>query len=86
MQTLAKQAGVQTVATENKAHLNDEEWLRQFDALLFISVSGDVMSGPGVGNLRRYVEDGGGMLGVHSATDALIQYPWYGRLMGAFFK
>ncbi len=34
----------------------------------------------------RFVEDGGGLMGAHSATDTLYDWPDYGRLIGAYFK
>ena len=34
----------------------------------------------------RVVEDGGGLMGAHSATDTLYDWPDYGRMIGAYFK
>ncbi len=35
--------------------------------------------------ILSFVEDGGGFIGVHSATDTLYEWPDYGRLIGAYF-
>src|SRR4029453_18800527 len=34
----------------------------------------------------EFVNDGGGFIGIHSASDTLYEWPEYGRLVGAYFK
>lgn len=36
-------------------------------------------------NFARYIQQGGGFVGVHSASACLYDTPFYGRLIGAFF-
>lgn len=36
-------------------------------------------------NLRAFVESGGGLAGIHSATDTSYQWEWYGRTIGGYF-
>jgi cytochrome c len=36
--------------------------------------------------LKKYIESGGGYVGVHAATDAEYKWQWYGDLSGAYFK
>ena len=36
--------------------------------------------------LERWVEAGGGWVGVHAAADAFYDWPWYGELVGAWFR
>jgi type 1 glutamine amidotransferase len=36
--------------------------------------------------LKKYIEHGGGYVGIHAATDAEKGWPWYGELAGAYFK
>jgi hypothetical protein len=56
------------------------------DVVVFLNTTGDVLGPPGQDALRTYVESGGGFVGVHSATDTEYDWPWYGRLVGAYFK
>ena len=35
--------------------------------------------------LERYIRSGGGFVGIHSASDTEYGWPWYGRLVGAWF-
>ncbi|HZU03625.1 MAG TPA: ThuA domain-containing protein, partial [Ktedonobacteraceae bacterium] len=34
---------------------------------------------------ERYIEAGGGYVGVHSASDTEYNWAWYGKLVGAYF-
>ncbi|EST08950.1 hypothetical protein PSEUBRA_001271 [Kalmanozyma brasiliensis GHG001] len=77
---------IETVHSEDPSDFESPDFLTQFDALLFISVSGKALSPTGANALREYIEAGGGFLGVHEACDALYHYSWYGRLVGAFFN
>jgi len=36
--------------------------------------------------IERYIQAGGGYVGIHSATDTEYDWPWYGRLAGAYFN
>jgi len=38
-----------------------------------------------VDNLIAFVKDGGGLIGIHAATDACYGHPEYGRTIGGFF-
>lgn len=87
VQSLGKTSspGFDTVHSDDPADFEKSGWLKQFDALVFLSISGQALSSTGAGNLRRYIEAGGGYVGIHVSCDALTNHPWYGRLVGAFF-
>jgi uncharacterized protein len=34
---------------------------------------------------KDYIKNGGGFLGIHSATDFGYEWPWYGQLVGGYF-
>ncbi len=36
-------------------------------------------------DLQRYIEAGGGFVGIHEAVDAMYDWHWYGRMIGANF-
>src|SRR3546814_7921985 len=36
-------------------------------------------------DFERYIRAGGGYVGVHAAADGGYTWPWYGRLVGAYF-
>ena len=60
--------------------------LRRFDAVVFLSTTGDVLDAPQERALERYVRGGGGWLGIHAAADAETGWAFYQRsLLGARF-
>lgn len=61
--------------------------LRRYDAVVFLSTTGDVLDPPQERALERYVRAGGGWLGIHGAADAERGWPFYQRqLLGASFE
>lgn len=72
--------------TEKESHFEDEDWVNGWDAMVFVSVSGTALSNKGAVNMMKYIENGGGFMGVHEACDAMYKSPWYGRLLGAYFN
>ncbi|MEV6347648.1 ThuA domain-containing protein [Actinoplanes sp. NPDC051851] len=57
----------------------------RFDAVAFVSTTGDVLDPPARSALRAFVENGGGFAGIHSAAGTELTWDWYGTLLGARF-
>src|SRR5699024_6462022 len=55
------------------------------DAIIFLSTTGDVLDLHQQAAFERYIQAGGGYVGVHSATDTEYEWPWYNKLAGAYF-
>lgn len=53
---------------------------------LFCLTTGDVLNTEQQGAFERYIRNGGGFVGVHSASDTEYGWEWYGRLVGAYFS
>jgi type 1 glutamine amidotransferase len=60
--------------------------LRGFSVVVFLSTTGDVLDGPQQESFRAWVEEGGGFVGVHAASDTEYDWPWFGTLVGAWFR
>ncbi len=60
--------------------------LKQYAAVIFLSTTGDVLNDEQQKAFQQYIHAGGGFVGVHSATDTEYDWPWYGDLVGAYFK
>lgn len=71
--------------TEDSSKFNTE-YLKQFDSIVFLMTTGDVLNETEQSVLERFVEGGRGWVGVHSASDTEYDWPWYGNLVGAYFK
>jgi len=59
--------------------------LKRYNAVVFLSTTGDVLNGDQQQEFERYIQAGGGYLGIHAAADCEYEWPWYGRLVGAWF-
>jgi type 1 glutamine amidotransferase len=60
--------------------------LRRFDVVVFLLTTQDVLDERQQAAFEGFVEAGGGYVGVHSACDTEYDWPWYGALVGAYFK
>jgi cytochrome c len=60
--------------------------LARYRAVVFLNTTGDVLNPAQQDNFERYIQAGGGYVGVHAATDTEYDWPWYGRLAGAWFN
>lgn len=64
-----------------------KENLNKYKALVFLNPTGsNVFSDEQKQALKGYINNGGGLLGVHAATDFCFEWEWYGKMMGAFFN
>lgn len=54
--------------------------------MVFLLTTGDVLAQAQQSALESYVRGGGGWAGVHSAADTEYEWPFYGELVGAWFK
>jgi type 1 glutamine amidotransferase len=77
--------GIAVDATEDGGVFTDAQ-LARYDAVIFLLTTGDVLDGAQQGAFERYVRGGGGFAGVHSAADTEYDWPWYGELVGAYFR
>ncbi len=84
VQQLGKENGF-VVDTTSDASLFTEEILAQYSAVIFMSTTGDVLDHNQQADFERYIQAGGGYVGVHAAADTEYQWPWYNQLVGAYF-
>ena len=74
------------VDTTTNAALFTLQNLKRYKAVIFLSTTGDVLNDEQQAAFEQYIKQGGGFVGVHSATDTEYDWPWYGNLVGAYFK
>lgn len=72
-------------ATEDPAAFTREN-LDRYAAVVFLSTTGEVLEGPQQKAFESYIRDGGGFAGIHAAADTAYEWPFYGALVGAYFK
>jgi type 1 glutamine amidotransferase len=72
--------------TEDERRFTDRG-LARYDAVVFLSTTGEPLARPGHRRaFRRYIRRGGGFLGIHGASDAFEGWRWYAGLVGAGFR
>ena len=72
-------------ATEDAAYFVEDS-LKQYSTVIFMNTTGDVLNNVQEADFERYMQAGGGFVGVHSATDTEYDWPWYNKLVGAYFN
>jgi len=84
LQSLGAELAIEVDTTENPLDFNDEN-LAQYDAVVFLSTTGDVLPYDQQVAFQRFIQRGGGYLGIHAASDTEYNWPWYGQLVGGYF-
>ena len=84
IERLGAENGFSVTATEDAAAFNDAD-LAAYEAVVWLSTTGDVLDEGQQAAFERYIQGGGGYVGVHAASDTEYDWPWYGRLVGAYF-
>ncbi|HTE31366.1 MAG TPA: ThuA domain-containing protein, partial [Chryseolinea sp.] len=82
---LGKKHGFDVDTTENASFFNEEN-LKRYQAVIFLSTTMDVLDVVQQDDFKRFIEAGGGFVGIHAAADTEYEWPWYGKLLGAYFK
>lgn len=73
------------VDTTTNAALFTEEHLQNYSAIIFLNTTGNVLNPQQETEMQRYIQSGGGFVGVHAAADTEYHWGWYGRLVGGYF-
>ena len=84
IQELGRANGVTVTATEDAGQFTAEN-LRRFQAVVWLSTTGDVLDDAQQAAFESYIRGGGGYVGIHAAADTEYGWPWYGGLVGAWF-
>ena len=83
-QKMADEKGFSAEFSEDAAMFTTSN-LKRFRAVVFLNTTGNILNEDQQGEFERYIQSGGGYLGIHGATDCEYEWPWYGKLAGAFF-
>ena len=80
---LGAKNGFDVTATEDDTVFS-AAGLAPYDAVMFLLTTGDVLNAAEQTAFESYIRAGHGYVGVHSASDTERDWPWYGRLVGAW--
>ena len=74
------------VARQQDAIKVTDDGLKDFDAVIFLSTTADIFDANEQAAFERYIQAGGGYVGVHAASDTEYEWEWYTKLVGRMFK
>jgi cytochrome c len=81
---LGQENGFAVDTTEDASKFTDEN-LKRYSAVVWLSTTGNVLNDPQQAAFERYIQAGGGYMGIHAAADTEYDWPWYNQLVGAYF-
>jgi type 1 glutamine amidotransferase len=86
IQKLGQENGFKVVVTDDPAVFTEEK-LKEFTLLVFPSTNNDVFDTDAQRvAFRRYIEAGGGLVGLHSVTGTERNWKWFKMMVGGTFS
>ena len=85
LRVISRNSGWDLFSTENGAIFNDTD-LDKFDLVVFLSTSGNILSPDQKKSLARFVENGGGLYAIHSASDTEHYWKWYKKALVGMYR
>lgn len=84
LRELGAENGIDIVHSEDGASFTEDN-LSGYHAVVFANTTQDVLDASQQAAMEAFIRNGGGFLGLHSASDTEYDWPWYGELVGARF-
>ncbi|MBC7849651.1 MAG: ThuA domain-containing protein [Chitinophagaceae bacterium] len=82
---LGQENGFDVDTTENADYISEDS-LKNYSAVIFLHTTGNMLNNYQEADFERYIQAGGGYVGIHAASDAEYDWGWYGRLVGGYFE
>ncbi|AWV99735.1 ThuA domain-containing protein [Arcticibacterium luteifluviistationis] len=82
---LAQRHSFQVDWQENSSVFTEEK-LKNYDVVIFLNTTGDVLDDKQQAAFEKYIQNGGGYVGVHAAADTEYEWEWYTKMVGMMFK
>lgn len=74
-----------SVTQTEDAGIFNYKTLKHYDLVVFLNTTGDVLNDEQQLAFEKYINKGGSFMGVHAATDTEFEWPWFNKLVGAYF-
>lgn len=84
LQDMGQAHHFEVIATEDPAVFRDEV-LQNFEVIVFLNTTGDVLDAAQQAAFERFIRSGKGFVGIHAAADTEYDWPFYSGLIGAYF-
>jgi len=87
LQIMGEKTGAYSVVVSSDVGLFTSAKLKAFDAICFNNTTAveKALDGSGKKALLGYIKNGGGIVGIHGATDCFMQWPEMAEIMGGLF-
>ncbi len=82
---LAQERKWTLTATED-AGIFTSDFLKNIDVLVFLNPTQDVLNEEQQKAFESFMDSGKGFVGIHAASDCEYEWPYYGKLVGAYFR
>lgn len=63
----------------------NNEFLAQFDVIIFLNTTEDILNDEQQNAFKTFIQSGKGFVGIHSASDTEYDWQWYNKLVGRMF-
>ena len=61
--------------------------LKKYKTIIFLSPTGkNLFNDRQKEALKKYIQKGGGFVGIHAAADCSYEWKWYGKMVGGYFE
>lgn len=68
-----------------QANRINKENLEQYDVIIFLSTTGDILNDEQQAAMEEFIQSGKGFVGIHAASDTEYDWEWYTQLVGRMF-
>ncbi len=85
IQALGTANGFTVDASEDSTVFTDAN-LAQYDVVVFLSTTGDILNDAQQTAFEHFIQAGKGYVGIHAASDTEYTWPWYGQMLGGYFR
>jgi uncharacterized protein len=83
---LGEQHHFEVFWTENAEIVFKQEELAKYQVIIFAQTTGDILNAEQQALMERFIRNGGGFVGIHSAADTEYKWEWYTRMVGHMFQ
>ncbi|NLO01271.1 MAG: ThuA domain-containing protein [Bacteroidales bacterium] len=82
---LSKKQNWVITATEDGSLINDDV-LQNIDVVIFLNPTGDALNEQEQSAFEKFAKSKKGVVGIHAAADFEYEWPFYGKIIGAWFR
>lgn len=85
LRELGKENAFEILQTEDSLDFNSAN-LKKYKLVVFLNTTLNVLDEKQQNVFEKYIQSGGSFMGIHAACDTEYEWPWFGKLVGAYFN